>query len=92
MSRDTGMVPRALLSKPTLDVVETWYWDEFNNLSFDRATDRGMPKPISTEQIETYCRVFHIPDVDDFHRWMRMIDSIYLTEYYKRKAAENAKT
>lgn len=90
MAAETNIIPPALLRKPILDVVEIWYWDEFNNLALDRDTDQGMPKPITTGQIQTYCNVFSIEEVDDFHGWMRLIDRVYLTEFYKREKARNA--
>jgi hypothetical protein len=51
----------------------------------------GGPKPLSTGQIETFRRVFEIPDRDDFHYWMRVLDDIWLTEDHKRSEAARPK-
>lgn len=72
--------PSALDRRPNLSVVEGWYYDCFSELSQDRSYSMSGPLPLTTGQIETYRRVFEIPDRDEFHHWMRIIDTAWLAE------------
>ena len=60
----------------------------FQDLSYDRTHSEAGPGSLSTGSIETYRRVFEIPDRDDFHLYMRMIDNIWLAEVRKKQDAK----
>lgn len=72
--------PSALDRRPELSFVESWLYDCFSEVSTDRNYGTAGPLPLSTGQIETYRTVWEIPDKEDFHFWMRTIDSAWLSE------------
>jgi len=87
-----GEQPPALQQQPTLNDELYWYLEHFWNLNKDRPYTQGYPLYLTTQIIEFYRRVFKIADRDDFHRYIHMIDDIYLTEVAKKREAESKKT
>lgn len=77
--------PTALDRMPSLSLDEQWLYDTFSELSQDRGYSMAGPLPLTTGQIETYRRVFEIPDRDDFHHWMRMLDSAWLSQVHAKQ-------
>ena len=87
----SGTLPAALANKPELGPVLGWYYDEYNMLARDRRTDQGYPTNVTTTDINAYCQFFNVDNRHEFYHYMRMIDDIYLVEWYKRKKAKDAK-
>lgn len=89
---ETGEQPLALQEQVELASDLEWYMEHFWRLSRDRPHTQGYPLYLTTHIIEFYRRVFQIADRDDFHRYIHMIDDIYLTEVAKKREAESKKT
>ena len=89
--QETGLPSKALDSKPSLNPRLTYYYDEFNDLASDRTLDQGYPTALTTAQIREYCDFFSVQDRLEFRKYIKMIDHIYLTEFYKRQKAKDAK-
>jgi hypothetical protein len=88
---DSGILPLAIANKPELGPILGWYYDEYNSIARDRRTDQGYPIAISTTDIAAYCDFFGVEDKYEFYKYMKMIDDIYLEEWYKRQKAKDAK-
>ena len=65
--------------------------EHYRNLGRDRPYTQGHPLNLTTYIIEFYRRTFKIADRDDFHRYIHMIDDIYLEEARKKREAEAKK-
>lgn len=88
----TGEMPQALKDRPELGVIAQFYLECFYQVSSDRPFYDGSPGALSTGILETYRRVFEIPDKEDFHLYLRAIDSYWLNLVRKKQAADNKKT
>lgn len=85
-----NITPQALLNKPKLDEVLTYYYDEYNAMAVDRTLDQGHPTPLTTGQIQTYCSFYSVEQPLVFADYIKRIDRIYLDIWYKKRKAETA--
>lgn len=84
IAEQTGKMPEALLAKPKLGKMASYYLDWFQELAASRRYNQTGPESLSTFDIECFRRVFEIPGKDDFHFYMRAIDELWLAEARKK--------
>lgn len=85
-----GITPQALLNKPKLNEVLTYYYDEYNQIAHDRNLDQGHPTSLTTWQIQAYCSFYGVLEPLVFADYIKRIDRIYLDIWFKKRKAETA--
>ena len=78
----TGISPHALTIKPDFPVEHTEYISAFNLLSHSRNIGMALG-PIPLSEIEVYCRMFNVLDVELFVCVIVAMDNEYLA-YHSR--------
>lgn len=78
------------MKKPELGLTETWYYQEFQELSRDRGYIEGSPLPLTTSQIHAYWEIFDYEDFENFYRVMRILDSVWIKKVTERRNKETS--
>lgn len=85
-----GVVPKALLSRPTLDLRQVWYYNAYQAMSRSRNAGAAGALPIPVSEILSYCELFYIAQLEERARLFRYVNR--LDEAYLDHAAEKAKS
>lgn len=87
----TGKIPKALQSRPSLDVRQKYYFGIFADLSGSRGRDQSGFLPVSVHELLAYCTFYGINDIEQrttIARHISSLDSAYLKELDKKKDKE----
>lgn len=82
---------RALKERPTLDFRQAFYYRAFQRCSGSRQVTMGGAGAIPLNQIESYCNLLNIHDVEkreEHIEWIQLLDNAYLK--IKAEERENA--
>lgn len=82
MALETGVVPKALLSRPELARPYRHHLEAFYDLSSGRVRGEA-PQAITTAEIKAYCDLFEIHDQgarETLFRLVRTLDAAYLNK------------
>jgi len=72
-----GEKPGALKSKPEEFADMTLYLKAFITLSRSRGHTGGGAQPISIQDMQAYCEMFHVTDKDYFIEVVQALDNVY---------------
>jgi len=87
MYEKTGEKPQALLDRPVLSPLARFYYENFVEMSTDRGYSDIGPLALSTFAIETYRQCFEIEEKEDFHMYIKKIDSYWLAKIREKREA-----
>lgn len=87
-------MPEALKNRPELNNWVMPCWNAFQLLTASRPLGMGGVGPIPLTEIEAYCRMYQVDDLDEREQLVTMIralDSVYLVKQAAIRAAEQKK-
>jgi hypothetical protein len=94
MQEETGITPKALLDRPSLD--QRWFFAKsvFDDLSGSRNYTAGGPAniPYTVYSMYAHDRGFSQLDLIDVWEDLSLIDSIWLTKVVEKQAAQRKST
>ncbi len=85
----TGGTADVMASRPELSQWAFPYWETFSILSGSRQWTMGGPAPIPLTEIEAYCRLTGVDEMDDVADLLyqvRRLDGVWLEETGKKTA------
>lgn len=85
------MTPQALRNRPELDLVQASYFNAFQKISSSRNFSMSGALPIPISQIESYCNLYKIHDVEIIevlHDRISFLDGVYLAHVAKEQKAK----
>lgn len=83
------MIPKALTSRPELEVWEATYIQDFYRLSSSRQQGMNVGA-IPVSEILAYCEFFDIPEAEDFLYIIQSMDNAYMEKVAEKQAQEQA--
>jgi len=92
-AEEMGIVPKALLTAPTLEPHLAYYYDQYQELARSRAYTEGQPLPIPVSELLAHCQLHQlsVTDSEELREYVFMFDRIWLdVQYAKRAAAAKA--
>lgn len=94
MMDSTGIVPKAIQSKPELTQVQSEIYAAFTEISPDRSYSMAGPLPIGLSAVLNYCTLYDLgqEESQDLWRMIRALDSHWLAEVAKRNPPPSKKT
>lgn len=94
MQEDTGIVPKALVDRPTLS--ERWQYPKsvFDELTGSRQYTINGPAEIPITAFYHYASMYGFSRLDAIETWedVALIDTVWLSEVAKRKKADKKGT
>lgn len=70
-----GNVP-ALENCPELDAYQRWVYQAFQSLTQSRQIGMNGPQPISVSEINAYCQLKRIQDLDERQRFTELVKAM----------------
>lgn len=65
-------------NKPALYPDLTWVWNAWQSLNKRRAAGMNGPQAIPTSEIEAYCRLHNVTDVEEFERLIQAMEDAFM--------------
>ena len=93
MAEQTGIVPKALESKPSLNQAQTDLYSAFTEMAGSRPYSMAGPLPIPMTVFSCYCDLYDLDrsDAQDLWRAVRSIDAHWMNEVSKRQPQPKTK-
>jgi len=63
-AEEMGIVPKALLTAPTLEPHLAYYYDQYQELARSRAYTEGQPLPIPVSELLAHCQLHQLSVTD----------------------------
>lgn len=86
----------ALLARPKLSFRQSYYLNAYREIASSRPTSQGVGMPIPVTEIESYCRLFRIIEVEESAELLmhiQALDNVFMEhQRSKRPGAERPKT
>lgn len=76
MYQETGILPRALASRPNLEPENLEYLDAFNFLDAARQTYAEGIQPVQVSEVLSYCTLAGIPVGEPALKMLRIVQSL----------------
>jgi hypothetical protein len=89
VARKTGKLPKQLEQEVELERRLIPYVDAFATLHSGRQSGMAA-NPILLSEIESYCRMYRVYDMDRFIRYIRVMDRSFI-EYSAKKAEQDGR-
>lgn len=89
------MKSKTLDERPELFPDIQWIWEAFQVLGRSRPYGYGGPLPIPTSEVLAYCQLRGIhtwDDREDLIYFVNVLDNEWISDQYKKQAAEREKT
>lgn len=85
-----GVTPQALLTRPSLDLRQVFYYNVYQEVTRSRNAGAGGALPIPVTEILAYCELFYIAQLEERTRLFRYINR--LDDAYLDHVAEKSKS